>query len=66
MYEATLQHPDLSMDMGLSTVRLASRHGRVDLSLSGLAMLARRYANTQDIYWIHLSHLVRTAVDMLV
>ncbi len=44
--------------MGLSTVRLASNHGRADLSMSGLTNLARRFQNSPDVYRIHLLHLV--------
>ena len=65
-YESTLQHSDLSIDMGVSTVRLASNHGRIDLGLSGLASLTRRFQNTPDVYRIHLLHLVIRCILSLI
>lgn len=58
VFDSTLQHADLTIEMGLSTIRQASNNDRVDLSISGLSSLAKRFKNTPDVYSIHLLHLV--------
>ncbi|XP_062522976.1 testis-expressed protein 11-like [Corticium candelabrum] len=56
-FEETLNHPELDVTTGLSTVELAVRHKQVDLAYSGFKQLSVQFQNSPDFEQIQISHL---------
>ncbi|XP_065900506.1 testis-expressed protein 11-like [Dysidea avara] len=55
--EETLSHTELTLDLALSTIRLAAQHKRLELAFSGLQQLLSRYQSSHDLSKVQLLQL---------
>lgn len=54
-----LAHPDLTMEIGVSAMRLAAQHNQQDLALSALQILKQKLKSPSDQQILQRMHLVR-------
>ncbi|XP_022778011.1 testis-expressed protein 11-like isoform X2 [Stylophora pistillata] len=57
VFEETLLHPDLKVDLGLCAVNLAVQYKRAQLAFDCLEILESRFKNSLDLYKVDLEHL---------
>ena len=54
-----LAHPDLTIEIGVSAMRLAAQHDHQDLALSALQILKQKLKSPSDQQSLQRLHLVR-------
>ena len=55
-FDDVLRHPDLSIDMGLTSIKLLLQHNRFDIAFESIQELSKKFQHSPDLGSVWTTH----------